>query len=116
MITKFKLPNNIQIIPFESKPRNEKWLLPSIYKPPFQNNQYFASSLTDLLVFCSCEYDNKVVLGDFNLDTSSPSMLTLMNSHNFVNLIKKLVLKEQVPVFTRYWQTENTPSKILFLT
>ena len=75
------------------KPRNEKWLLPSIYKPPLQNNEYFVSSLTDLLVFCSYEYDNKVVLGDFNLDRSSPSMLTLMNSHNFVNLIKKTCFK-----------------------
>ena len=34
MLTKFKLPNNIQIIPFELNLRKDKWLFVSIYKPP----------------------------------------------------------------------------------
>ena len=38
MLTKFKLSDNIQIIPFELNPRKEKWLFVSIYKPPMQNN------------------------------------------------------------------------------
>ena len=88
MLTKFKLPNNIQIIPFELNLRKEKWLFVSIYKPPLQNNQYFVSILSDLLDFYSNEYDNKVVLGDFNLEPSSPSMLSFMDSQNFVSLIK----------------------------
>ena len=88
MLTKFKLPNNIQIIPFELNLRKDKWLFVSIYKPPLQNNQYFVSILSDLLDFYSNEYDNKVVLGDFNLEPSSPSMLSFMDSQNFVSLIK----------------------------
>ena len=32
--------------------------------------------------------DIKVVFGDFNLEPSNPSMLSFMNSQNFVNLIK----------------------------
>ena len=66
----------------------DKWLFVSIYKPPSQNNQYFVSILTDLLDFYSNEYENKVVLGDFNLESSSPSMLSFMDSQNFVSLIK----------------------------
>ena len=88
MLTKFKLPNNIQIIPFELNLRKDKWLFVSIYKPPLQNNQYFVSILSDLLDFYSNEYDNKVVLGDFNLEPSSPSMLSFMDSQNFVSFIK----------------------------
>ena len=88
MLTKFKLPNNIQIIPFELNLRKDKWLFVCIYKPPLQNNQYFVSILSDLLDFYSNEYDNKVVLGDFNLEPSSPSMLSFMDSQNFVSLIK----------------------------
>ena len=88
MLTKFKLPNNIQIIPFELNLRTDKWLFVCIYKPPLQNNQYFVSILSDLLDFYSNEYDNKVVLGDFNLEPSSPSMLSFMDSQNFVRLIK----------------------------
>ena len=33
MLTKFKLPNNIQIIPFELNLRKNKWIFVSIYKP-----------------------------------------------------------------------------------
>ena len=83
MLTKFKLPNNIQIIPFDLKLRKDKWLFVSIHKPPVQNNQYFVSIFIDLLDFYSTQYDNKVVLGDFNLETSSPSMLSFMDSQNF---------------------------------
>ena len=60
----------------------------SIYKPPLQNNQYFVSILSNLLDFYSNEYDNKVVLGYFNLEPLSPSMLSSMDSQNFVTLIK----------------------------
>ena len=34
------------------------------------------------------EYDNTVVFSDFNLELSSPSMLSFMDSQIFVNLIK----------------------------
>ena len=88
ILAKFKLPNYIQIIPFELNLRKNKWLFVSIYKPPLQNNQYLVSILSDLLDFYSNECDNKVLLGDFNLEPSSPSMLSLMNSQNFVSLIK----------------------------
>ena len=87
MLNKFKLSNNIQIIPFEFELEN-KWLFVSIYKPPLQNNQCFVSILSDLLDFYSNEYDSKVVLGDFNLEPPSPSMLSFMDSQNFVDFIK----------------------------
>ena len=91
MLTKFKLPNNIQIIPFELNLKKDKWLFVKIYKPPLQNNQYFVSILSDLLDFCATEYDNKVELGDLNLELLSPSMLSFMDSQNFVNLIKNKI-------------------------
>ena len=59
MLTKFKLSNNIQIIPFELNLRKDKWLFVSIYKPPLQNNQYFVVILSNLLDFYSNEYGNK---------------------------------------------------------
>ena len=37
----FKIPSNIQIIPFEINLRNEKWLVASICKAPSQKNKYF---------------------------------------------------------------------------
>ena len=95
ILTKFKLPNNIQIIPFELNLRKDKWLFVSIYKPPLQNNQYFVSILSDLLDLYSNEYDNKVVLGDFKLEPSKLIMLSFMHSQNFVSPIKtRRALKE----------------------
>ena len=88
ILTKFKLPSNIQIIPFEFNARKDKWLFASIYKTPLQNNQYFVSILSNLLDFFSNEYDNKVVLGGFNLEPLSGSMFSFMDSQNFVSLIK----------------------------
>ena len=88
ILTKFKLPINIQIIPFEINLRKEKWLFVSIYKPPSQSNQYFQDILGDLLDFYSQYYDNKVILGDFNLEPYNPSVASFMNNQNLFNLVK----------------------------
>ena len=88
ILSKFKLPIDIQIIPFEINLRKEKWLFVSIYKPLSQSNQYFLDLLGDLLDFYSQDYDNKVILGDFNLETSNPSIVSFMNNQNLFNLVK----------------------------
>ena len=82
------MPINIQIKPFEINLRKEKCLFVSIYKPPSQSNQYFLDTLGDLLDFYSQDYDNKVILGDFNLEPSNPSIVSFMNSQNLFNLVK----------------------------
>ena len=51
IMSDFKLPENIQITPFELNPRKEKWLFVSIYKPLLQSNNYFLDTLSDLLDF-----------------------------------------------------------------
>ena len=73
ILSKFKLPIDNQIIPFEINLRKEKWLFVSIYKPPSQSNQYFLDLLGDLFDFYSQDYDNKVIVGDFNLEPSNLS-------------------------------------------
>ena len=89
MLTKLKLPNNIQLMLFELNLRKNKWLFVSIYKQPLQNNQYLLLlDLLDFLDFYSNGYDNKLVLGDFNPRPSSPSLLSFMDSQSSVSLIK----------------------------
>ena len=88
MLSNYRLPPDIQAIPFEINLRKEKWLFVSVYKPPSLNNQYFCDSLSELLDFYSSIYDNKVVFGDFNLEISHPVMLSFMNNENFINLVK----------------------------
>ena len=80
--TNFKLHINNQIISFEISLRKEKWLFVSIYKPPSQSNKHFLDILGDLVEFYSQGYDNKVILGDFNLEQSNPNVASLMNNQN----------------------------------
>ena len=88
IMSSFKVPGNIQVMPFELNLRKEKWLFVSIYKTPLQSNSYFVDTLNDLLDFYSGIYDNKVVFGDFNLEPSNPVIINFMDSQNFTNLIK----------------------------
>ena len=64
------------------------WLFVSIYKSPSQSNQYFLDILGDLLDFYSQDYDNKVILADFNLEPSNPSIVSFMNNQNLFYLVK----------------------------
>ena len=101
MLTNYRLPRDIQAIPFEINLRKEKWLFISVCKPTLLNNQYFCDSLSELLDFYSTIYDNKVVFGNFNLEISHPVMLSFMNNENFINLVKKiLALRVRVLVLT----------------
>ena len=87
-----------------------------IYKPPSLNSQYFFDTLSDWLDVCSNHYHNKVILGDINLKTNDPLMMTFLNEHDLINLIKiVLVLKEKVHVLTRSLLLESFRLKTLLL-
>ena len=88
ILKKFKLLLNIQITPFETRLKKEKWLFVSIMKPLLQSSQYFLDILGDVVDFYTQDYDNKVILGYFNLEPSDPSIGSLMNNENVFNLVK----------------------------
>ena len=69
IMSNFKLPENILVIPFELNLRKEKWLF-------------------CLPVFTNHPYNNKVVFGEFDLEPTNPVMINFMDSQNFTNLIK----------------------------
>ena len=88
----FKIPSNIQIIPFEINLRKEKWLVASIYKAPSQENKYFPWYLTHLLEFYSTRYKKVIVLGDFNnfnIEAENKVMKDFLQEHTFYNMMKK---------------------------
>ena len=63
-------------------------LFVGIWKPLWLNNKYFLNTLSDLLDFYSRHYDNKVIVGDFNLKSTDPLMMNFLNEHGLINLIK----------------------------
>ena len=88
VLTRFSTPAGTQIVFFEINLRKENRLFVAIYKPPALNSQYFLATLSDLLDFYSNHYGNKVILDDFNLKPTDPLMMTFLNEHDLINLIK----------------------------
>ena len=85
----FKIPSNIQIIPFEINLRKEKWLVASTYKAPSQENKYFLWYLANLLEFYSTRYEKVIVLGDFNIEAENKVMKDFLQEHTFYNMMKQ---------------------------
>jgi len=88
-LTKYIIPKDLQIIPFEINLRKTKWLMIAIYRPPRTKESYFIEQLIMLIDYYSQSYDNVFLMGDFNMDTSSKFILPLLESHNLKSLNKK---------------------------
>ena len=76
------------VVPFEINLRKEKCLVISIYRPPSHNSEYFLNNLTKMTDLFADAYDNYLIMGDFNIEQSDPSLKAFLNSNNFYNLIK----------------------------
>ena len=53
-----------------------------------QNKQYFLDNLTMIVDHYSSIYDNRIILGDFNLEPDSLISISFMQSLNLFNIIK----------------------------
>ena len=81
------LCDSMQAVPFDLNLRIEKWLVISIYSPPSQNSEYFLNKFTKAIDFFADTYDNYLIMGDFNIERSDPSLKGFLNSNNLYNLI-----------------------------
>lgn len=88
-LNKFTISNkDFQILPIEINFRKSKWLLLSIYKHPGYNITNFNENLGKIIdVNLSC-YDNYVVLGDFNTETTNIYLENFIENYSLYNLIK----------------------------
>ena len=73
-LRRFHLPNEIQVISIEVHFKRRKLLVVSIYRPPDQKLAYFLSSITDLLDHYLKNYEDFIVIGDFNENETSPAL------------------------------------------
>ena len=89
IISNDTVPSDIEAIPFELNRKKGKCLFFSIYKPPSQNSHYFLNSVSDMLNYYSNHYENKVIFGDFNMNTVKPEMNIFLSWDNITNLIKE---------------------------
>ena len=67
----FHLPGDLQAIPSEINLKQRKLLVVSLYRPPYQNLDYFMSPITGLLDHYLKSYKDLVIMGDFNANKSN---------------------------------------------
>jgi len=81
--------DDIQCIVSELNLRKCKWLVLSIYRNPKQNLGYFLDEITNILDFYSNEYDNLIIMGDFNEEVTQFDMHNFISNFDLVSLLKQ---------------------------
>ena len=81
------LPNDCVVTLIELSIKSRKWLCIGLYKAPSQNEKYFLDNLSLALTKMSCEYENFMLIVDFNLTVFN--LEAFMNAFDLECLIKK---------------------------
>ena len=81
--------DEIQCIVSELNLRKQKWLVLSIYRNPKQRIKYFLEEITNILDFYSKEYENLIIMGDFNEEVVQTDLSNFMSNFKLFNLIKQ---------------------------
>ena len=74
------LPNDCVGTLIELSIKSRKWLCIGLYKPPSQNEKHFLDNVSLALTKMSCEYENIMLIGDFNLTVESKNLKVFMNA------------------------------------
>ena len=79
------IPTDIEAIFLEINLRSQKWLCVGAYRAPNQNISYFFESINKCLL--NLKVDNKILLGDLNVDMKNNFMEQFCNENNIETLI-----------------------------
>ena len=77
------------MIMFEFLVKTRKWLCIGLYKSPSQNENYSLDILSKVFSKQTCQYENGMLIGDFNLTVNNKNLGMFMNTFNLDNLINK---------------------------
>ena len=81
--------SDIEAIIFEFLVKTLKRLCIGLYKSPSQNENYCLDILSKVLSKQTCQHENIVLIGDFNLTVNKKILGVLMNTFNLESLINK---------------------------
>ena len=84
---KYNSLSNIESICLELSLRKRKWLVINIYKPPSYSEDTFIKSLFSCLTNVTKEFENIVLLGDFNMTAGNTKLEQLLNTFSLESLI-----------------------------
>ena len=89
LIENHELPADIESIFIELNFRRNKWLLMGTYHPPNQCTNYFYTEVGKALDIHTNNYDNLLLIGDFNEKESESHTLNFLETYNLKNLVKE---------------------------
>ena len=81
--------NDVESILIEINLRNTKWLLLGGYNPSQHSISHFLNYVSRNLDKCIPNYDNLILLGDFNSTIDKKQMKDFCQQFNLINLIKE---------------------------
>ena len=82
------LPSDIECIFIEIRLRNKKYIVVGGYNPHRNTGPYFLNHIGKALDTLLCNYDNFLLIGDFNCTQEEKCMIDFCETHNLENLIK----------------------------
>ena len=77
------------MIPILKLVKTRKWLCIGLYKSPSQNENYFLDILSKVLSKQTCQYENVMLIGDFNLTVNNKNLGVFIDKFNLDSLINK---------------------------
>ena len=89
MVSAEGILDDCEIILIEFSIETRKWLCIGLYKLPSQNDKYFLDNLSLILNKLTCQFDNIMLMGDFNLTVENKNHKVFMSTFDMKYLIKR---------------------------
>ena len=86
---RYSLPPHIEILFFELYLRNQKWLLCCSYNPHKNISKEHLRVLTEGIQFYSKDYENILLMGDYNAEITETNMSSFCEIYHLTNIIKQ---------------------------
>ena len=81
--------DDCEMILIEFSIKTRKWFCIGLCKPPSQNDKHFLDNLSLILNKLTCQFDNFILMGNFNLTVEDKNLEVFMNTFDMECLINK---------------------------
>ena len=89
ILKQYCFPNDVECMLLEIKLHKKKWILCGGYNPHNNSINYFLEHISKAMDTYLDQYDNMLLLGDFNCEETNIVMKTFFDTYNLKNLIKE---------------------------
>ena len=88
-LNRYSVPPHIEILFFELNLRNQKWLVCCSYNPHKSLIKEHLRVLTERIQFYSKDYENILLMGDYNAEIAETNMSSFCEISHQTNIIKQ---------------------------